>query len=203
MRPDLAWPARTAACALTRMPRTRGWVRGCPCVCFPVACVIRMTEHLPSPAHRCQPQRRCPGAGLVCAFSQQPQAAFDDADFQAWLAVDPDHRAAFERWQADWRRLDTLPDTAVQQLRRQLAADKAADLLGQRAQPRPAPLSSQPGQHGPLRWPGCAAARPPCPVPRWRPPCSWWPVARAAWPGSIGRAGPCLSRTTPPGAASS
>lgn len=123
-----------------------------------------MTEHLP-PARPTDASRSADAQALdwFAQFSQQPQAAFDDADFQAWLAVDPDHRAAFERWQADWRRLDTLPDTAVQQLRRQLAADKAADLLGQRAQPRPAPAvqPARPAWSAPLAWlRGCTAAVP-------------------------------------------
>ena len=53
-----------------------------------------------------------------------PQAD-QDADLQAWLRVDPARRLAFERWQADWRTLDRLPLAGVEELRKQLATDKA------------------------------------------------------------------------------
>lgn len=52
-----------------------------------------------------------------------------DADaqraFQAWRSADPAHAAAWDRWGADWRLLDTLPAEGVRHLRGQLAADKA------------------------------------------------------------------------------
>lgn len=54
-----------------------------------------------------------------------PQAD-QDADLQAWLRVDPARRRAFARWQAEWQALDSLPLAGVEQLRKQLAADKAA-----------------------------------------------------------------------------
>ncbi len=57
-----------------------------------------------------------------------PQAD-QDADLQAWLRVDPARRRAFARWQAEWQALDSLPLAGVEQLRKQLAADKAAASL--------------------------------------------------------------------------
>ena len=48
------------------------------------------------------------------------------AQFEAWLALGPAHRAAYARWHGDWQRLDTLPAAGIEQLRRQLAADQAA-----------------------------------------------------------------------------
>lgn len=59
-------------------------------------------------------------------FSDAPEAASADQAFQQWLEGHPERRAAFARWQADWRRMDTLPASAVAQLRRQLHADQAA-----------------------------------------------------------------------------
>lgn len=55
------------------------------------------------------------------AFTEEEEAAFD-----AWLRADPAHRAALERWHGDWAGLDALPADGIAQLRRQLAADKAA-----------------------------------------------------------------------------
>ncbi|RYF27566.1 MAG: Fe2+-dicitrate sensor protein [Comamonadaceae bacterium] len=52
--------------------------------------------------------------------------AAPSADLQAWLAGHPARQAAFARWQADDRRLGALPAPAIDHLRRQLAADKAA-----------------------------------------------------------------------------
>lgn len=64
--------------------------------------------------------------------SHAPQHAQDDARLQAWLAGRPDRQAAYARWQADWRQLDALPTSGVEQLRRQLAADQAAAQAAQR-----------------------------------------------------------------------
>lgn len=56
------------------------------------------------------------GAGLSAAEEQ---------DLQAWLAADPAHRAAFTHWQRDWAAMDALPAAGVDQLRRQIAAEKS------------------------------------------------------------------------------
>ena len=48
------------------------------------------------------------------------------AQFEAWLAVEPAHGAAYARWHGDWTRLDALPAAGIEQLRRRLAADQAA-----------------------------------------------------------------------------
>jgi transmembrane sensor len=52
--------------------------------------------------------------------------AADEAGFQAWLAADSAHFAAFARHQDDWRALDALPADGLRTLRRNLADDKAA-----------------------------------------------------------------------------
>jgi transmembrane sensor len=57
------------------------------------------------------------------------------AELQAWLAASPAHRAAFARWQRDWARLDGLPESAVDRLRRQLAKDQAAAAAAAPARP--------------------------------------------------------------------
>lgn len=51
----------------------------------------------------------------------------DEAAFQAWLAADPAHRAAYARWQDDWDALDALSTTGVEALRRNLAATRHGD----------------------------------------------------------------------------
>jgi transmembrane sensor len=55
-----------------------------------------------------------------------PLAAAGEAAFQAWLAADSAHRAAFARHQHDWRLLDELPADGLRMLRQNLADDKAA-----------------------------------------------------------------------------
>jgi transmembrane sensor len=60
------------------------------------------------------------------ARRQRAFTAEDEAAFDAWLRADPAHRAALERWHGDWAGLDALPADGIAQLRRQLAADKAA-----------------------------------------------------------------------------
>ncbi len=45
--------------------------------------------------------------------------------FNAWLALDPAHGQAYARWHGDWSGLDALPAAGIDQLRRQLAMDKA------------------------------------------------------------------------------
>lgn len=52
--------------------------------------------------------------------------AAEAAQFQAWLTADPAHGAAYARWHGDWARLDALPAAGIDQLRRQLAMDKAS-----------------------------------------------------------------------------
>ena len=42
-----------------------------------------------------------------------------------WLAADPAHAAALQRWHSDWSALDALPAAGIERLRRQLAQDKA------------------------------------------------------------------------------
>lgn len=59
-------------------------------------------------------------------FSDAPHTAHAHAEFQRWLAGRPDRQAAYVRWQADWRQMDAFPLAGVEQLRRQLAQDKAA-----------------------------------------------------------------------------
>lgn len=58
------------------------------------------------------------------------------ADLQAWLAGHPARQAAYARWEADDRQLGALPAPAIDQLRRQLAADKAAAARAPAARPR-------------------------------------------------------------------
>lgn len=81
-----------------------------------------MTDSTPNPS----PSRDLDDEALAWfARAGRGPAAGQDADLQAWLAADPARQLAFARWQADWQRLDGLPAGAVEQLRRQLAADKA------------------------------------------------------------------------------
>ncbi len=56
---------------------------------------------------------------------QRPLSADEAQQFQAWLDADPAHAAALEQWGTDWNRLDALPATGIERLKRQLAADKA------------------------------------------------------------------------------
>jgi transmembrane sensor len=58
----------------------------------------------------------------------------DEAAFQAWLAADSAHGAAFAHHQRDWRLLDALPAEGLRTLRQNLADDKAA--AAARAAPR-------------------------------------------------------------------
>ena len=60
------------------------------------------------------------------ARRQRAFTAAEEAAFDTWLRADPAHRAALERWHGDWAGLDALPADGIAQLRRQLAADKAA-----------------------------------------------------------------------------
>jgi transmembrane sensor len=55
-----------------------------------------------------------------------PLDAADEAAFQAWLAADGAHRAAFMRRQSDWSALDALPADGLRILRQNLADDKTA-----------------------------------------------------------------------------
>ncbi|HEX5737383.1 MAG TPA: FecR domain-containing protein [Hydrogenophaga sp.] len=50
----------------------------------------------------------------------------DEAAFQAWLAADSAHAAAFAQRQDDWHLLDLLPADGVRTLKQNLADDKAA-----------------------------------------------------------------------------
>ncbi|MGJ7495329.1 FecR family protein [Variovorax sp. RT4R15] len=52
--------------------------------------------------------------------------AAEETAFQAWLATDGRHRAAFAHWQRDWSALDALPAEGLRTLRKRLSADKAA-----------------------------------------------------------------------------
>lgn len=82
-----------------------------------------MTDH-----HHAAPSPSDLDAEALEWFVRQGRAvgSGQDAEFDAWLAGHPGRRAAFARWQADWQRLDALPAAGVEQLRRQLATDKAA-----------------------------------------------------------------------------
>lgn len=51
----------------------------------------------------------------------------ETAAFDAWIAGHPERAAAMERWNADWTALDALPAAGIEQLRRQVAADKALE----------------------------------------------------------------------------
>lgn len=42
--------------------------------------------------------------------------------FQAWLAIDPEHAQAYQRWQHDWHSLDELSDMQLASLRAQSEA---------------------------------------------------------------------------------
>ncbi len=50
----------------------------------------------------------------------------EQTEFAAWIAGDAARVDAVARWQGDWQVLDHLPATAIEQLRQQLASDKAA-----------------------------------------------------------------------------
>lgn len=82
-----------------------------------------MTEHSPAAS---QDDLDTEALDWFVRHSRGPHNAQADARLQAWLADRPDRQAAYARWQADWRRLDALPASGVEQLRRQLAADQAA-----------------------------------------------------------------------------
>ena len=58
-------------------------------------------------------------------FSDAPHTAHTDAAFQRWLAGHPDRQVAYARWQADWRQMDAFPLAGVEQMRLQVAQDKA------------------------------------------------------------------------------
>ena len=58
-------------------------------------------------------------------FSDAPEKAYSNAAFRDWLGARPDRQAAFSRWQADWRQMDALPLSGVEQVRLQLKKDKA------------------------------------------------------------------------------
>ena len=51
--------------------------------------------------------------------------AAERAEFEGWIAGDSARAAAMERWNGDWNALGALPAASVDQLRRQIAADKA------------------------------------------------------------------------------
>lgn len=70
-------------------------------------------------------------------YSDAPDAAYANADFRHWLAGHPDRDTAFQRWQADWRQLDALPPSGVEQLRLQLKKDLAEAAPKARAAERP------------------------------------------------------------------
>lgn len=85
--------------------------------------------NIPLPAHPpAAPSPEADEAALdwFVRRSGGPLAAADEAVFQAWLAADPAHRAAFARHQAGWRALDALPQDGLRMLRQNLADDKAA-----------------------------------------------------------------------------
>lgn len=64
----------------------------------------------------------------------------DEAGFQAWLAQDAGHAAAYARCDQQWARLDGMPDDLRARLRRNLARDKA--LMAQLQSP-PAAMPSR------------------------------------------------------------
>jgi len=72
-------------------------------------------------------------------YSDAPDAAYANADFRHWLAEHPDRATAFQRWQADWRQLDALPASGVEQLRLQLKKDLAESAQKAQAAERPSP----------------------------------------------------------------
>ncbi len=45
--------------------------------------------------------------------------ARSEAALRAWLDIDPDHQAAYERWQADWESFDEIGADQLRQLRLQ------------------------------------------------------------------------------------
>ncbi|SDM87776.1 FecR domain-containing protein [Polaromonas sp. JS666] len=94
--------------------------------------------NIPPPAHPpAAPSTETDEAALDW-FVRRTGGSFDaagEAGFQAWLAKDSAHRAAFARHQDDWRALDALPDSGLCTLRQNLADDKAA--AAAHALPRP------------------------------------------------------------------
>ena len=94
--------------------------------------------NIPPPAHPpAAPSTETDEAALDW-FVRRSGGSFDAADeaaFQAWLAEDGAHRAAFARHQDDWCALDALPEEGLRTLRQNLADDKAA--AAAHALPRP------------------------------------------------------------------
>lgn len=83
----------------------------------------------PPPAHPPAAPSTSPDEAALDWFVRRAGGQFDAADeaaFQAWLATDHAHAAAFARHQRDWRLLDALPADGLRTLRQNLADDKAA-----------------------------------------------------------------------------
>jgi len=91
----------------------------------------------PPPAHPPAAPSTEPEAAALDWFVRRTGGQFgagDEAAFQAWLAADNAHGAAFARHQRNWRLLDALPEDGLRTLRQNLADDKAA--AAARAAPR-------------------------------------------------------------------
>ncbi|MGQ3179939.1 MAG: FecR/PupR family sigma factor regulator, partial [Blastomonas fulva] len=56
------------------------------------------------------------------AFGAREEQAFQD-----WLAADPLHREAFERWGGEWQAFDAIPQDMRSLLQRNLAYDRAME----------------------------------------------------------------------------
>lgn len=69
-------------------------------------------------------------------YSDAPDAAYSNATFRTWLNGHPDRETAFNRWQADWRQLDALPQSGIERLRLQLKQDQAKSEEKSRASER-------------------------------------------------------------------
>ncbi|MFT4195875.1 DUF4880 domain-containing protein, partial [Ottowia sp.] len=51
----------------------------------------------------------------------------EEQAFQAWLAADAAHRAAFDRWQGEWQAVGEIPPEVRGLLQRNLAHDQALE----------------------------------------------------------------------------
>ncbi len=68
--------------------------------------------------------------------------AADERAFQEWLRLDATHATAYAQWEGDWHQLDAAPASGIEQLRANLAHDKAM-IAATDARPRPKTRAEQ------------------------------------------------------------
>lgn len=76
--------------------------------------------------------------------------AAEEQSFQEWLQADPAHATAYAQWDGDWRQLDAVPAHGIEQLRANLARDKAA--MAAAAQAAERQQAERPEQSSPGSW---------------------------------------------------